>query len=315
MAWRSVVITQPARLKLEQKALRVEQDAGSVRIPLEDIAVIVIDQPQVTLTACLLTACATANIAVITVDATHTPNGVLLSFLPHSRAVQIMRKQLAMSQPCRKQLWRDIVQRKLDNQAEVLAWQGHDAAHRRLLNLAKSVRSGDAGHAESQGAQIYFRHLFGSGFNRDQDRLHNAALNYGYSIIRSAIARSLVGYGFLPAFGLHHASEQNAFNLADDLIEPFRPILDAHILASTPPGAAERQLNREDKANLVNILHQDVLMQQLDGTTNSSTILAAIDRVVISLSQRLDDNGSRLVLPKLSLTNPKDPPSEALDDE
>lgn len=202
MAWRSVVITQPARLKLEQKALRVEQDIGSVRIPLEDIAVIVIDQPQVTLTACLLTACAAAHIAVITVDATHTPNGVLLPFLPHSRAVQIMRKQLAMSQPRRKQLWRDIVQRKLDNQAEVLAWQGHDAAHRRLLTLAKSVRSGDAGHAESQGAQIYFRHLFGPGFNRNQDRLHNAALNYGYSIIRSALARSLVGYGFLPAFGL-----------------------------------------------------------------------------------------------------------------
>ena len=304
MAWRSVVITQPARLKLEQKALRIEQDAGSARIPLEDIAVLVIDQPQVSLTACLLSACAAAQIAVITVDASHTPSGVLLPFLPHSRALQVMRKQLALSLPRSKQLWRGIVQRKLNNQAEVLAWQGHDAACQRLHALAKTVRSGDAGHAESQGAQIYFRHIFGSGFNRTQDRFHNAALNYGYSVIRSALARHLVAYGFLPAFGLHHKSEQNAFNLADDLIEPFRPILDAHVLDYAPPGTIPRELTREDKAHLVSLLHQDVTVHSPAGVVTQSTVLTAAETVVTSLLQRLDDAGTNLTLPGLNLNRP-----------
>ncbi|MEW5839094.1 MAG: type II CRISPR-associated endonuclease Cas1 [Pseudomonadota bacterium] len=302
MAWRSVVITQPARLKLEHKALAVEQDAGAVRIPLEDISVLVIDQPQVSLTAQLLAACAARQIAVITVDETHTPNGVLLPHLPHSRALQVMRKQLDMSQPRKKQLWRGIVQRKLRNQAEVLEWQGHEAASRRVRQLAREVRSGDAGYAESQGAQVYFRHIFGTGFSRAQERFHNAALNYGYSVIRSALARNLVAYGFLTAFGLHHRSEQNAFNLADDLIEPFRPILDAHVLAYAQPGMEERDLTREDKAHVVNVLHQDVLLHQPEGLAGKSALLAAAESVVVSLSQRLDDDLAALTLPGLNLS-------------
>ncbi|MEY2341082.1 type II CRISPR-associated endonuclease Cas1 [Acidithiobacillus sp. IBUN Pt1247-S3] len=299
MAWRSVVITQPARLKLEQKALVVAQDAGTARIPLEDISILVIDQPQVTLTACLLTACANAQIAVITVDETHTPNGVLLPHLPHSRALQVMRKQLAMSLPRKKQLWRDIVQRKLSNQAEVLTRQGHQPAALRLQTLARGVRSGDAGHAESHGAQVYFRRLMGAGFSRAQERWHNAAFNYGYSIIRSALARNLVAYGFMPAFGLHHQSEQNAFNLADDLIEPFRPILDAHVLAHMPNDAAERNLSRDDKAYLVSILHIDTPMHRAQESLGTTSILAACEQSVISLSQRLDDEQTSLALPSL----------------
>lgn len=309
MAWRSVVITQPARLKLEQKALVVEQNAGAVRIPLEDISVLVIDQPQVTLTACLLTACANAQIAVITVDETHTPNGVLLPHLPHSRALQVMRKQLAMSLPRKKQLWRDIVQRKLNNQAEVLTRQGHQAAALRLQTLARGVRSGDTSHAESHGAQVYFRHLMGTCFSRAQERWHNAAFNYGYSIIRSALARNLVAYGLMPAFGLHHQSEQNAFNLADDLIEPFRPIVDAHVLARLPHDAAERNLSRDDKAYLVSILHIDTPMHRAQESLGTTSILAACEQSVMSLSQRLDDEHTSLALPSLPT------PRESQDDE
>lgn len=306
MAWRSVVITQPARLRLEQKGLVVEQDAGKLRVPLEDISVLVIDQPQVSLSAKLLSACASEQIAVITVDETHLPNGVLLPHLPHSRALKVMRAQLDLSLPRRKQLWRGIVQRKLLNQAEVLAWQGHEAASCHLQRLAKSVRSGDAGHAESHGAQVYFRHLFGAGFSRAQERFHNAAFNYGYSVIRSTLARNLVAYGFLTAFGLHHSSEQNSFNLADDLIEPFRPILDAHVLAYAKPDACERELTREDKAHIVSVLHQDVLVHLSDGSTGKSTLLAAAESVVISLSQRLNDDLLALALPSLNLSEPEE---------
>lgn len=309
MAWRSVMVTQPARLRLEQRALAVDGEQGTVRIPLEDMSVLVIDQPQVNLTAQLLSACADQQIAVVTVGANHHPNGVLLPHLPHSRALKVIRAQLAMSMPRRKRLWRSIIQRKIRNQADVLERHGHPATCRRLRALAQGVRSGDAGHAESQAAQIYFRALFPRGFTRGQDRLHNSALNYGYSIIRSALARNLVIYGFLTAFGLHHDSEQNAFNLADDLLEPFRPILDAYVLRQFPLDAHEHDLTREDKATMVNVMHEDVSLHQTDGETVLCTMLAAAEAVVVSLSRRVGDEGLLLALPGLPPT-----PAETVSD-
>jgi CRISPR-associated protein Cas1 len=299
MAWRSVVVTQPARLRLEQRALAVDGEKGTVRIPLEDVSVLVIDQPQVNLTAQLLSACAERQVAVVTVGANHHPNGVLVPHLSHSRALKVMRAQLGMSRPRRKRIWQGIVQRKIRNQADVLESFGHHSACGRLRVLAAKVRSGDAGHAESQAAQAYFRTLFPQGFSRGQARLHNAALNYGYSIIRSALARNLVVYGFLTAFGLHHDSEQNAFNLADDLLEPFRPVLDAHALRHFPLETPERDLTREDKAALVSVLHEDISLHQTGGTAIRCTVLAAAEAMTVSLSQRLQDNECSLALPAL----------------
>ncbi len=296
MTWRSVVISTPARLKHKHRALVVQQDSGDISVPLEDIAVLVIDCPQVTLTSQLLAACASQQIAVITVDETHTPNGVLLPYLPHSRALQIMRKQLNMSLPQQKRLWQGIIQQKLANQATVLAQIGHAPQARHLQQLACNVRSGDPDNLEGQGAQVYFRSLFESPFHRAQSRFFNAALNYGYSVIRSALARSLVGYGFLPAFGLHHRNEQNAFNLADDLIEPYRPLLDLHVLQHYPT-EPERELEPMDKAGLVRILHKDVVRIENRSPAGSSTLLALIDATVMSLGQRMGDGDTHLVLP------------------
>ncbi len=304
MGWRSVVITQPARLKLEQRALRVEQDTGTVRIPLEDISALIIDQPQVSLSAQLLSACASAQITVITVDDTHTPNGVLLPYLPHSRALQVMRKQLALSLPRRKRLWQGIVQRKILNQAHVMQRMGLQRSEL-LRHMAQQVKSGDSENHEAQAAQIYFRELFGQGFTRAQENIHNAALNYAYSIIRSLLARNLVAHGFLPAFGLHHASEQNAFNLADDLIEPFRPIADAYVLAHLPPSTERQTLERTDKAHLVNLLHQDVAMHKADGTLEHATLLFAAEACAVSLVQRLEDDRHQLTLPGLADKHPQ----------
>lgn len=302
MAWRSVVISNPARLKLKHRALLVEQDSDSVAVPLEDIAVLVIDHPQITLTAQLLSACAGQQIAVITVDSSHTPNGVLLSHLPHSRALKVMRAQVALGLPARKRLWQGIVQRKILNQAYLLAKQGHADVSGRLDAMAAALRSGDPDNFEAQAAQVYFRTLFGEGFYRAQDRFYNGALNYGYSILRSAIARSLVSYGFLPAFGLHHRNEQNAFNLADDLIEPYRPVVDAHVLAHHPsePG---RELAAADKSRLVGLLHLDAPRLDETGHAGYSTLLALIDATVVSLTQRLVDGGNQLTLPGMPITH------------
>lgn len=296
MAWRSILITRPSRLRLQHKALVVEQDDGPVQVPLEDISVLLIEHAQVNVTAQVLSACAARQIAVITVGDNHHPNGVLLSHLPHSRALKVMRAQLDMSQPVRKRLWQGIVQQKIRNQAEALKHHGHDTLTRRLEALARDVRSGDTGHAEALASQVYFPALFGKGFTRQQERFHNAALNYGYSVIRAALARSLVAYGFLTAFGLHHHNEQNAFNLADDLIEPFRPLLDMYLLAQFPQ-EDDDNLKPAHKATLVGFLHEDVTLIDPSGTRGNATLLAAVDAIVMSLSQRLDDGETFLTLP------------------
>jgi len=300
MAWRSVVIGNPARLKLKHSALVVEQDAGTVSIPMEDIAVLVIDHPQVTITSQLLSACADHQFAVITVDQTHIPNGILLSYLPHSRALKVMRQQLAMSQPQKKRLWQIIIKQKLLNQACLLRHHKQRETATRLEQLANRVKSGDPDNFEAYGAQIYFPTLFGDAFTRNDDIVANGVLNYGYSIIRSAVARSLVGYGFLPAFGLHHCNEQNAFNLADDLMEPYRPIVDRLALDLCVGVDGEEELNSSIKAKLVAVLHQDAPRVEGCVMSGQSTILSLIDATVISLGQCILNERCDMVLPGMN---------------
>ncbi len=141
----------------------------------------------------------------------------------------MMRLQLDIARPLAKQVWAGIVRRKIENQAVCLRLAGKDGVDR-LESYARRVRSGDADNLEGQAAAFYFVQLFGQGFNRAQDRWANAALDYGYAVLRGAIARGLVAHGLHPTIGLFHDSEQNAFNLADDLIEPFRPLVDLHVV-------------------------------------------------------------------------------------
>lgn len=302
MGWRSVVITQGACLSLKDNALCVKQDETDAKVPLEDISVVIIDNPQVTLTSALLCACAEQQIAVITVGVDHHPNGVLLPFTPHSRALKTLKAQLNLRQPIRKQLRQIIVQQKIRNQSILLNRQGHEDTANKLLRLSAKVRSGDPDNYEAQAAQNYFRPLFGADFRRAQERFYNAAMNYGYAVLRAALARALVGFGFLPVLGLFHDNEQNAFNLADDLIEPYRPVLDWWVLRQFPL-EQENNLARADKAALVSLLHEDIALTTHDALTGHCTTLAAIDATVVSLSRILNGRDvATLALPCLEAT-------------
>ncbi len=305
MSWRSVVIANPAALTLEDRALTIAQGGNTARVMLEDLSVLVLDHPQISLTAPLLSACAEAQVAVLTVNASHLPNGVLLPYLPHSRALKVMTAQLALPQPARKRLWQRIVQFKIRNQAAVLARARRNDDARHLRRLAGEVRSGDPGNHEAQAAQVYFRGLVNPHFQRDQARFYNAALNYGYAVVRAAIARTLSSYGFLPAFGLFHHSEQNAFNLADDLIEPYRPLVDAAVLAHYPE-EPDRDLIPSDKGRIVALLHDDVTLSSHSAEDGRCTLLAAIEATVSGLSGIVlqDAPHERLALPLLDLSNP-----------
>lgn len=294
MAWRSVIISNPAHLSCKLGRLQVLQGGETVSVPLEDIAVLVIDHPQVTLTSHLLSSCAEAKLAVITVNKSHTPNGIFQPYLPHSRALKVMRQQLAMTQPQKKKLWQMVIRQKLINQAAVLTDLHLQTSSENLSTLARQVRSGDPDNYEARGAQIYFSSLFGKSFRRSDDNALNAALNYGYSIVRGAIARSLVSYGFLPAFGLHHCNEQNAFNLADDLLEPYRPVVDL-LVCQKHHNISE--LTPSIKASLVGLLHHDIPRLEHGDTVVTSTTLALIDATVVSLGQAMGNQQNHLVLP------------------
>lgn len=298
MSWRSVIVSNPGYLKLKDRALTIDQSGELVRIPLEDICVILLDNPQITLTAPLLSACAEQKITLLTTGEDHHPNGIFLPYLPHSRQLQILRLQLTQSQPKKKRLWQVLVQQKIRNQSANLWRLDCGEVARKLERMVMQVKSGDSTQQEALAAQLYFVALFGSGFTRSQKNRVNALLNYGYAVIRAALARYLVCYGFLPSLGLQHSSERNAFNLADDLIEPFRPLLDSYCLTCLDEEESEG-IFPQDKARLVGFLHQDITTVDVNGELTERSVLAACEALVVSLQQRLRDGENGLHLPLL----------------
>jgi CRISPR-associated protein Cas1 len=253
------MISRPARLRREHFSLAIEQDE-TVTIPFEDIAVIVLNHRQITLTHPVLSACADYGVSLYALGENHQPNGVFLPFLQHTRTTRMLRLQLRAGKPLIKQAWAVIVRKKIENQARCLQLAGREGSSR-LDAMVSSVRSGDTENLEGQAAAFYFPRLFGNGFFRGEGGWLNVALNYGYAILRGAIARGLVAHGLHPSQGIFHASEQNAFNLADDLIEPFRPLVDLHVFQAACRAKGERdELTPEDKAALVALLDKDVGM-------------------------------------------------------
>ena len=292
MVWRSVVINRPAKLKREHFALVVEQEQ-SARVPFEDIAVIVLNHREITLTHPVLSACADYGIGLYSTGDNHQPNGIFMPFLQHSRATRMQRLQLGLDKPSAKRAWARIVQAKIGNQARCMELLGVAGAER-LQSYARRVRSGDGGNLEAQASAYYFPQVFGRSFHRSQDAWVNAALDYGYAVLRGACARALVAHGMLPSIGLFHSSEQNAFNLADDLIEPYRPIVDLHVAQQTSR-LNDTELQPAEKLALISLLNVDVDMPR-----GQMSVLASIEQAAESLARLYDGGGEQaLELPGL----------------
>lgn len=286
MTWRSVMISRPAKLRREHFSLAIEQEQTAF-VPFEDIAVIVLNHREISLTHPVLSACGEYGISLFATSETLHPSGVFLPFLTHSRATRWLRLQLDLPRPLAKQVWAAIVRRKVGNQAACLRLAGIEGADR-LDALAQKVRSGDSGRIEGHAAAFYFTQLFGAQFHRRQERWINAALDYGYAVLRGTIARGLVAHGLLPSIGLFHASEQNAFNLADDLIEPFRPLVDLYVAGRR--SAENDELTPSDKAALVALLNADMGM-----AGGAMSALNAIEHAVESLA-RVYEHGASATL-------------------
>jgi len=262
----------------------------AVALPVEDIAVLVLESQEVLLSAALLNRLAEKDVMLLVCDGRHLPCMAGVPFAGHSRMAGVQRMQLETSVPFRKRCWQAIVQRKIANQAaclEILGRPGADVVAR----MATRVGSGDPTNVESSAAREHFRRAFGEAFVRGAEDSVNSALNYGYAVVRAAVARALAFHGFLPAHGIHHHSELNQFNLADDFLEPLRPVVDLCV-AQMPLG---QELEKADRERLVGLLHCDVL---IDG--NRQQVLRAVEIMVGSFLAACREKSPKLLkLPEL----------------
>ena len=282
MSWRSVMITQPTKLSIQNKQLKITQD-GEYSLPLEDISTIILETPQISLSAKAMSMMADNKILIYSCDEKHLPNGIFIPFACHSRQLKVIKQQLNYTQSFQKRCWQKIIMAKIANQAKVLRMCEKELMSEHLDNLAQKVKSGDSENKEAIAAKGYFPTLFGKNFNREYDNIYNACLNYGYSIIRGAIARSIVSYGYLPAIGIHHKSELNNYNLADDFIEPFRPIVDLWVKTNIQENM---EFDKYIRAELVNLLNVDVFIQgKLQSVNNAINIMIASYTTAINTNE------------------------------
>lgn len=275
MSWRIVVIENPSKLKLRQNQLLIAQ-TEEISLPIEDLDVLIIDSYGITISAELLSFLATHKVTVILCDEKHLPCGEVLSYSQHSRQAKNSRDQLAMTVPLKKRLWQKNILAKITNQADVLKYFNIDDT--RVRDCLLRVRSGDISNQESVAARIYFEQLLGDATRR-QPVWHNAALNFGYAIIRSHIARHVAARGLVSAQGIFHHNELNSFNLVDDLIESYRPVVDLFLVEYALINQKERDanLNSQDRKFLIDIFNKYVIIK-----SKRQTIKYAIELTVES---------------------------------
>jgi len=253
------ISSAPAYISVKDMQLVLKRKGEVVgSIPIEDIGVLIVDHPGCTYSHAALNELLANNVAVVICGKNHHPNGLLLPLDANSLQSERFRVQIAAKEPTKKRLWKQLVQSKIKHQAWCLE-QCHCKGGDGLRFLASKVKSGDVGNHEAQAAARYWKLLLGDEFRRSRDGLPpNGMLNYGYTILRAAVARALCGGGLHPSFGLHHHNRYNAYPLADDVMEPFRPIVDREVFNFWKKG--ETNVTPELKQALLSILSQDVFL-------------------------------------------------------
>lgn len=263
MIKRTLFFASPIRLSLRNQQLVVENHSTEeVRtVPIEDIGFVLVENQQVTITIPALNALSENNCSVVFCDSHHMPVSMLMNLEANTTQAETYKYQIDASEPLKKNLWKQIVEKKILNQAKLLTELGKDGD--RLKPLYSNVKSGDTDNREGIAARKYWAALFGEEFCRSRKGgAPNSLLNYGYSILRAAMSRAIMGSGLYPAFGLFHKNRYNAFPLADDLMEPYRPYVDQFVYALYNNG--NNDLSTESKQQLLSVLFSDV---RFDDTT------------------------------------------------
>ena len=309
MIKRTLCFSNPTYLSLRQMQMLIRfpeiinqegipqklKDEAQVTIPVEDIGVVVLDHKQITITQGLMAALLDNNCAVVTCDDRHMPVGLHLPLMGNSIQNERFRAQLDASLPLQKQLWQQTVQQKILNQAAIL--QSIGVEQRNMQAWAKDVKSGDADNLEGRAAAYYWKNIFPSlpDFVRGkEEEPPNNLLNYGYAIVRAVVARSLVSAGLLPTLGIHHHNRYNAYCLADDIMEPYRPYVDKAVIDIMQSGADYKELSTDIKRSLLGIPVMEVV---INGTR--SPLMTAAQTTANSLVKCFSGEMRKLIYPVL----------------
>lgn len=293
MIKRIVEITSPAKLSLRNRQLLVEQEekeTGSV--PLEDLGLLILDSPVCRPSQALLAACAGEGIVVLLSDEKHLPASLVLPISGNSLHSKVLAEQVSASQAVKNRLWASVIKAKINGQATVLDLTGGDGSF--LRAIANRVKSGDPENAEGRAAQAYWKALFGEDFLRNRDAPGvNAALNYGYAVMRATVARAIVGTGLHPALGIHHKNQYDALTLADDLMEPLRPLVDLKVwLISHDRELGD--LNRDIRQALL-----ELLVHPCEVDKRSFPLMTAMHSYAAEVRRVLTGEQKLAALPKL----------------
>ncbi|MGJ8744192.1 type II CRISPR-associated endonuclease Cas1 [Polaribacter sp.] len=260
MIKRTVYIGNPSYLKLKQKQLVVQEpETKEIKgtVPIEDIALLMLDHYQITISNQLLIQLQGNNVAVVCCDEHHLPFGMMLPMYGHSEYSERIKYQLAASEPLKKQLWKQTVEQKIENQKVLL--DINNKFSEPLAEYKLHVKSGDTSNREGVAAQFYWKHLF-ENFSRERyGSAPNNLLNFGYAVLRSIVARALVSSGLLPVLGIFHRNKYNPYCLADDVMEPYRPFVDK-LVYNYIANNNNYELNKDAKATILTIATQDVFI-------------------------------------------------------
>ena len=292
MIKRVLCFENPARLSLKLAQLVVELQDVTRTVPVEDIGVVILDNKQITITHALIAALLANNVAIVTSNDQHLPVGMMLPLDGHNLQSERFRAQIDASEPLKKQMWQQTVVSKILGQASILVSKNIEC--RNMLAWAKSVRSGDSDNLEARAAAYYWRNVFGNWeFTRDQDGAPpNNLLNYGYSIVRAMMARALVGAGLLPTLGIHHHSRYDAYCLADDIMEPYRPFVDKIVLELWAKEIVTHDISSEQKRKLLGITTMDV---QILG--HRSPMMIAMQTTAHSVQKCFSGEARKIIYP------------------
>ena len=303
MIKRTLYFGNPAYLSLRNSQLVInlpeangmDDRTGNNTIPIEDIGIILLDHKQITITQGLLEALLSNNAAVITCDSSRMPVGLLLPLSGNTTQSERFQAQIDASLPLRKQLWQQTVQAKIGNQAYVLN-TCRNAVVKNMLAWVDEVKSGDSDNLEARAAAYYWANMFPAipEFRRGREGTPpNNLLNYGYAILRAVVARSLVASGLLPTLGIHHHNRYNAYCLADDIMEPYRPFVDKLVVELTDSGEDIQELTKSLKAKLLSIPVLDVIIND-----QRSPLMIALGITTASLAKCYLGEARKIVYPE-----------------
>ncbi|HPH91308.1 MAG TPA: type II CRISPR-associated endonuclease Cas1 [Ferruginibacter sp.] len=302
MIKRTICIENPCFLKFRNEQMVVSyshikglEEIPDKTVPIEDLGMLVLEHQQISLTHYLLDKLVSNNVAVITCNDSHHPTGLFMPLESNTLQSERFRAQIEATEPLKKQLWQQTVKAKIYNQAAVLKkWEGK---YKLLENLAGTVKSGDSDNNEAIAAAHYWQNIFPPAwmFYRKRDGVPpNNLLNYGYAIVRAGMARAIAGAGLLPTLGIFHRNRYNAYCLADDMMEPYRPFVDLVVRSIIARTSAVDTLTQELKVELLKIPAMDTLING-----DKSPLMLSMQRTAASLAQCYLGEQRKLLLPEM----------------